>query len=112
MQQDVVDIVAGWLHGGPEAAGFMTTGGTESILLAVKAARERGRAEREVERPNVVLPASAHAASREGRALLRPGEPAHPGAGRLAGGRRGDGRRRSTTAPCSWSSPRRSTRRA
>ena len=62
MQQDVVDIVAGWLHGGPEAAGFMTTGGTESILLAVKAARERGRAERGVERPNVVLPASAHAA--------------------------------------------------
>ena len=40
----------------------MTTGGTESILLAVKAARERGRAERGVERPNVVLPASAHAA--------------------------------------------------
>jgi hypothetical protein len=62
MQQDVVDIVAGWLHGGPEAAGFMTTGGTESILLAVMAARERGRAERGVERPNVVLPASAHAA--------------------------------------------------
>jgi glutamate/tyrosine decarboxylase-like PLP-dependent enzyme len=62
MQQDVVDIVAGWLHGGDETAGFMTTGGTESILLAVKAARERGRDERGVERPNVVLPASAHAA--------------------------------------------------
>jgi sphinganine-1-phosphate aldolase len=66
MQQDVVDIVAGWLHGGPEAAGFMTTGGTESILLAVKAARERGRAERGVDRPNVVLPASAHAAFEKG----------------------------------------------
>ena len=62
MQQDVVDIVAEWLHGGPDAAGFMTTGGTESILLAVKAARERGRAERGVARPNVVLPVSAHAA--------------------------------------------------
>ncbi len=62
VQADVVDIVTGWLHGGPDAAGFMTSGGTESILLAVKAARERGRAERGIERPNVVLPSTAHAA--------------------------------------------------
>jgi len=66
MQQDVVDIVAGWLHGGPDAAGSMTSGGTESLLLAVKAARERGRAERGVERPNMVLPTSAHAAFEKG----------------------------------------------
>jgi glutamate/tyrosine decarboxylase-like PLP-dependent enzyme len=62
MQQDVVDVVAGWLHSGPDAAGAMTSGGTESILLAVLAARERGRAERSIERPNMVLPTSAHAA--------------------------------------------------
>ena len=41
IQQDVVAIVGGWLNGGAEAAGFMTTGGTESILLAVEAARQR-----------------------------------------------------------------------
>ena len=40
----------------------MTTGGTESILLAVEAARQRGLVERDVRRPNVVLPTSAHAA--------------------------------------------------
>jgi glutamate/tyrosine decarboxylase-like PLP-dependent enzyme len=62
LQQEVVDVVVGWLHGGPDAAGAMTSGGTESILLAVLAARERGRAERDVTRPNMVLPASAHAA--------------------------------------------------
>jgi glutamate/tyrosine decarboxylase-like PLP-dependent enzyme len=62
IQQDVVAIVAGWLAGGPEAAGFMTTGGTESILLAVEAARQRGLVERDIRRPNVVLPTSAHAA--------------------------------------------------
>ena len=62
LQADVVDIVSGWLHGGEAAAGFMTSGGTESILLAVLAARERGRAERGVSEPNMVLPASAHAA--------------------------------------------------
>ena len=62
MQGEVVDTVAGWLHAPPGAAGFMTSGGTESILLAVLAARERGRAERGVTTPNVVLPTSAHAA--------------------------------------------------
>jgi glutamate/tyrosine decarboxylase-like PLP-dependent enzyme len=61
MQAEVVDAVAHLLHGGPEAAGFMTTGGTESILLAVKAARSRGR-ERGIAEPEMVLPASAHAA--------------------------------------------------
>ena len=44
----------------------MTSGGTESILMAVKAARERGRKERGVTQPNVVLPTSAHAAFEKG----------------------------------------------
>ena len=66
IQADVVGIVGDWLQAGPEAAGFMTSGGTESILMAVKAARERGRAERGVDRPNVVLPTSAHAAFEKG----------------------------------------------
>lgn len=61
MQADVVGAIAGLLNGGPEAAGFMTSGGTESILLAVKAARTRGR-ERGVTEPEMVLPTSAHAA--------------------------------------------------
>ena len=66
IQSDVVAMVAALLDGGPQAAGFMTTGGTESLLMAVKAARERGRSERGVARPNVVLPASAHAAFEKG----------------------------------------------
>jgi len=61
MQRDVVSMTAGLLHGGAEAAGFMTSGGTESLLLAVKAAREQGRA-RGVDAPEMVLPTSAHAA--------------------------------------------------
>jgi len=62
LQADVIGMLAELLHGGPEAAGFMTTGGTESLLMAVLAARERGRAERGVTAPEVVLPTSAHAA--------------------------------------------------
>ena len=65
MQSEVVDTVAGWLQGGDDAAGFMTTGGTESLLLAVKAARERGR-ERGIDEPEMVLPVSAHAAFEKG----------------------------------------------
>jgi len=66
IQADVVDMVAGWLHAGPDGAGFMTTGGTESLLMAVKAARERGRKERGITTPNIVLPTSAHAALEKG----------------------------------------------
>jgi glutamate/tyrosine decarboxylase-like PLP-dependent enzyme len=62
IQADVVKIAIDWMDGDHTAAGFMTSGGTESILMAVKAARERGRAERGITSPNMVLPASAHAA--------------------------------------------------
>ena len=62
IQAEVVDAVGSWLQAGDDGAGFMTSGGTESILLAVKASRERGRRERGITAPNVVLPASAHAA--------------------------------------------------
>lgn len=70
IQAEVVDVVSGWLDAGPDAAGFMTSGGTESLLLAVKAARERGRSERGITRPNAVLPASAHAAFEKGCAYF------------------------------------------
>ena len=62
LQSEVVDTVSAWLHGGTEAAGFMTSGGTESLLLAVRAARERGRIESGITQPEMVLPTSAHAA--------------------------------------------------
>src|SRR5688500_7030717 len=66
IQADVVDIVGGWLEAGPDGAGFMTSGGTESLLMAGEAGRERGRKERAITKTNVVLPASAHAAFEKG----------------------------------------------
>ena len=66
LQADVVGFVGEWLDAGDEGAGFMTSGGTESILMAVKAARERGRRELGITVPNVVLPTSAHAAFEKG----------------------------------------------
>lgn len=61
-QNDVVATARRWLGADDSAAGFMTSGGTESIILAVMAAREQARADRSVRSPNVVLPTSAHAA--------------------------------------------------
>ncbi len=66
IQSEVVDLVGEWLAAGDDGAGFMTSGGTESILLAVKAARDRGRGELGITQPNVVLPTSAHAAFEKG----------------------------------------------
>jgi glutamate/tyrosine decarboxylase-like PLP-dependent enzyme len=62
-EADVVAMTLGLLHGGPDARGAMTTGGTESIFLAVKAARDRARAERpHIARPTIVAPQTAHPA--------------------------------------------------
>jgi glutamate/tyrosine decarboxylase-like PLP-dependent enzyme len=66
LQADVVSMVAGLLDAPPDAAGFLTTGGTESLLMAVKAARERGRRERDIRQPEMVLPSTAHAAFEKG----------------------------------------------
>lgn len=62
IQSEVVRWTADLLHGPPEVAGFLTSGGTESIQCAVLAARERGRAERGITEPQMVVAASAHAA--------------------------------------------------
>lgn len=62
IQSEVVAICRELFHGPDTAAGFMTSGGTESILMAVKAARDRARRERDVTAPQMVVATSAHAA--------------------------------------------------
>jgi sphinganine-1-phosphate aldolase len=62
IQSEVVGWTADLLHGPDTAAGFLTSGGTESILCGVKAARERGRAERGITEPEMIVAESAHAA--------------------------------------------------
>ena len=67
MQQEVVDTVAGWCNGDGDVAGFMTSGGTESLVLVVRAAVMRAKREgRLTDSPNMVLPTSAHAALEKG----------------------------------------------
>jgi glutamate/tyrosine decarboxylase-like PLP-dependent enzyme len=58
IQSEVVGACASLFHGDAETAGFMTSGGTESLLMAVKAARDRAARQS----PNMVIADSAHAA--------------------------------------------------
>jgi glutamate/tyrosine decarboxylase-like PLP-dependent enzyme len=63
MQNEVVSRALSWAGGDDDSAGFMTSGGTESLILCVRAAVKRaGREGRTLNRPNVVLPTTAHAA--------------------------------------------------
>jgi sphinganine-1-phosphate aldolase len=63
MEEEVVSMGLSLLRGPEGAAGNMTSGGTDSITMATKAARDYARAERGVTGPlNVVAPWSAHPA--------------------------------------------------
>jgi len=63
LENEVVSMTARLLGGGDEAVGNMTSGGTESILMAVKTAREWARDRHpRISRPEMVLPTSAHPA--------------------------------------------------
>ena len=62
LEGEVVGMSAELL-GGAGCPGNVTSGGSESIILGIRAARERARAERpRVTRPELVLPVSAHPA--------------------------------------------------
>jgi glutamate/tyrosine decarboxylase-like PLP-dependent enzyme len=60
---EVVQMAASLLGGNEETVGTMTSGGTESILMAVKTAREYARLLKpEIREPEMILPLSAHPA--------------------------------------------------
>lgn len=72
MEQEVVGMGLDLFHAPAGAAGNMTSGGTESIVMAVKACRDRARARRGAARfrGNLVLPASAHPAFDKAAAMM------------------------------------------
>eukprot|EP00755_Sulcionema_specki_P005538 Sspe_Gene.33022::Locus_16158_Transcript_2_2_Confidence_0.667_Length_1993::g.33022::m.33022/K01634/SGPL1, DPL1; sphinganine-1-phosphate aldolase len=62
MEAEAIAMVVKLFHGDHEACGSMTSGGTESILLAIKAYREYAKAVRGIDEPEMVVPITAHAA--------------------------------------------------
>jgi sphinganine-1-phosphate aldolase len=66
LEREVIGFVRGLLHGDDDVVGTVTTGGTESCLLAVKTARDAWLATRGLEpgaaRPRLIAPITVHAA--------------------------------------------------
>ena len=60
-----VDLL-GTIAGLPDASGYITSGGTEANIQAIRIARNRA----ETSKPNVVAPASAHFSFRKAAAIL------------------------------------------
>lgn len=62
MDAEVIRMCCNMYNGDTKTCGIFTTGGTESILLALKAYRDWGKAEYGISSPNVVICVTAHAA--------------------------------------------------
>ncbi len=62
-EKEIVEMAIDHLQGGSQATGNFTNGGTESIILAVKSARDRARKLKPaIKEPEMILPITAHAA--------------------------------------------------
>lgn len=71
LENDVLAMAASHLRGDENVVGTFTSGGTESIILAVKAARDYFRAKRpDIQKPEMILPSTAHAAFHKAGELL------------------------------------------
>ena len=63
LENEVVAMASAHLRGDADTVGTFTSGGTESIILAVKTARDLARVARpELKTPEILLPETAHAA--------------------------------------------------
>jgi glutamate/tyrosine decarboxylase-like PLP-dependent enzyme len=62
MEAEIIAMTAGMLHGDDDTGGIVTSGGTESLVSAMLTYREWGRKEKGIERPQVILPVTAHPA--------------------------------------------------
>lgn len=71
MEKDVISMALGLLHGPEGAAGAITSGGTDSITMAIKTARDYARANgKPQDRANIVIPRSGHLAFHKAALLM------------------------------------------
>ncbi|KAG7158655.1 Sphingosine-1-phosphate lyase 1-like [Homarus americanus] len=70
MEAEVVRMCCAMYNGDSKSCGCMTTGGTESIILACKAYRDYAINVKGVKSPEMLVPVSAHAAFDKGAQLL------------------------------------------
>src|SRR3954447_8363094 len=70
MEREVIGFARELLHGGDDVVGSVTSGGTESCLLAVKTARDVWRAAGGSGTPRLLAPVTVHAAFQKAAALF------------------------------------------
>lgn len=71
MEKDVISMALGLLHGPEGAAGAITSGGTDSITMAIKTARDYARANgKPKDCANIVIPRSGHLAFHKAALLM------------------------------------------
>jgi len=70
MEAEIVAMSCSIFNGGPSSCGCVTTGGTESIILACKAYRDLARDEKGIELTEMLVPVTAHAAFDKAAAML------------------------------------------
>ena len=61
-ENEIIAMASNLLGGDDKVAGTMTSGGTESLLMAVKTARDYARAKRGITAPEIILPTTVHPA--------------------------------------------------
>ena len=70
MESEIISMTAKMLHGDAVSVvnpkdtvcGTLTSGGTESILMAMKAYRDWAKAEKKIQKPEIIMPHTAHPA--------------------------------------------------
>src|SRR5258708_855600 len=70
LEAEIVAMTAAMLHGSPEVCGVVTFGGTESLINPMLVYRDRGRAEKGISEPEVIIPITAHVALEKAGHLL------------------------------------------
>ena len=60
MEAEIIAMTADMLHGDEDTGGLVTSGGTESLVTAMLTYREWGRNNKGIERPQVIMPVTAH----------------------------------------------------
>jgi glutamate/tyrosine decarboxylase-like PLP-dependent enzyme len=78
LEAEIVAMTASMLHGdsvpqhhpGEHACGVVTFGGTESLINPMLVYRDRGRAEKGITEPEVIIPVTAHVALEKGAHML------------------------------------------
>jgi sphinganine-1-phosphate aldolase len=66
MEAEIIAMTSGMLHGDEDTGGIVTSGGTESLVSAMLTYREWGRDEKGIDRPQVIVPDTAHPALDKG----------------------------------------------